>query len=260
MESTPKVTVITIVYNEVRNLEKTIKSVLSQTYSNLEYLVIDGGSTDGSIQVIKNFEDKIDFWQSESDNGVFDAMNKGIKKASGDYVNFMNAGDSFFNCNIIEDVFNLNHNSADFIYGDHEVIYDTFKKEKKALPTYYLWKHMIFSHQSLFVKTLLLKENPFDLSFKIAADFNFIFNSFIEGKTFFNTELKIAIYAAGGKSESGVIQAYKENWKVVKKHRKSLKVRFFHFQLITKQYIIILFRMILPEKIFEKIMKAKNSI
>ncbi|WP_020533563.1 glycosyltransferase family 2 protein [Flexithrix dorotheae] len=260
MESKPKVTIITVVYNEAENVEKTINSVLNQTYSNLEYLVIDGGSTDGSNDVIKKYEGKIDYWQSEKDQGVFDAMNKGVKKATGDYINFMNAGDSFFNEKVIEEVFRSDHRFADFIYGDHQVIHETFIKEKKALPLSQLWKHMIFSHQSLFVKTHLLQENPFDLSFKIAADFNFIFNSYIAGRTFYNTGLKIAKYAAGGQSEMEVIKAYRENWKIVRQHEKRIKVRLFHFQLIFKQSIIILIRRILPYQLFEQLMKLKNSI
>lgn len=93
-----KISVITVCYNAVSSLEKTILSVLNQTYSNIEYIIIDGGSTDGSVDIIKKYIDRLAYWVSEPDNGVYDAMNKGVCAASGDWVNFMNAGDSFY-CN-----------------------------------------------------------------------------------------------------------------------------------------------------------------
>ena len=90
-----KISVITINYNNKSGLEKTIQSVISQTYFELEYIIIDGGSSDGSIDVIKKYENKIDYWISEQDKGIYNAMNKGIAQAHGEYCNFMNSGDCF---------------------------------------------------------------------------------------------------------------------------------------------------------------------
>ncbi len=88
-----KLSIITINKNNAYGLRKTIQSVINQTYSNIEYIIIDGASTDGSIDVIKKFEDKIDWWASEPDTGIYNAMNKGIKIATGDYCQFLNSGD-----------------------------------------------------------------------------------------------------------------------------------------------------------------------
>ena len=91
----PLISIITVIYNDGKKLEETILSILSQTYDNLEFIIIDGSSTDETIDIIKKYEDKIDYWISEKDSGIFDAMNKGILAAKGDYINFMNAGDFF---------------------------------------------------------------------------------------------------------------------------------------------------------------------
>lgn len=91
----PKVSVVTICYNSVQFIEKTIQSVLSQTYPNIEYIVIDGGSTDGTKEIIEKYSSRISYWCSEKDRGIYDAMNKGIRKATGEWINFMNSGDCF---------------------------------------------------------------------------------------------------------------------------------------------------------------------
>ena len=95
MNTPPLITIITVAYNAVKDIENTILSVLNQTYPNIEYIIIDGGSTDGTLDIIKKYEDKISYWVSEPDKGIYDAMNKGTLKATGVWLNFMNAGDTF---------------------------------------------------------------------------------------------------------------------------------------------------------------------
>ena len=88
-----KITFITVCYNAIDTLEKTILSIINQTYPNIEYIIIDGASTDGTVDIIKKYEHKLSYWISEPDKGIYDAMNKGLKRATGDYINFMNADD-----------------------------------------------------------------------------------------------------------------------------------------------------------------------
>ena len=101
MRNKPLVSIVTVVYNGENFLEETIKSVINQTYENIEYIIIDGGSTDGTVDIIKKYEDKINYWVSEKDAGIYDAMNKGIEAFKGDYINFLNAGDSYVNNEVL---------------------------------------------------------------------------------------------------------------------------------------------------------------
>ena len=148
----PLVSIITVVLNGEEHLNKTLNSVINQTYENLEYIVVDGGSTDGTVDNIKKYEDKIDYWVCEKDNGLYDAMNKGIDIATGEWINFMNAGDEFYNYSVLMDLFNNQiHEEAEIIYGNHEIIYPTgHHRFVKAGIIKNLWKGEQFSHQASF--------------------------------------------------------------------------------------------------------------
>jgi len=184
----PQISVITVVYNGKKHLEQTILSVLNQRYNKIEYIIIDGNSTDGTLDIIKKYEDQIDYWLSEPDNGIYDAMNKGIDLAKGEWINFMNAGDKFYESNTIEKVFKECDLHADFIYGHHQINYDqNFSKIQKALPIQNLWKGMVFCHQSLFVKASLMKRYKFNRKNTMNADYEFIYSAYINNFRFYNT-------------------------------------------------------------------------
>ena len=115
----PLVSVVTVVFNGEKYLEETIQSVINQTYDNVEYIIIDGGSTDGTLDIIKKYEDRIDYWVSERDRGIYDAMNKGIDLASGEWINFMNAGDGLDSYSILNEIFSNKINlKIGLIYGN----------------------------------------------------------------------------------------------------------------------------------------------
>src|SRR5574344_2490955 len=111
-----KLSIITINYNNAEGLEKTIKSVINQTFTDYEYIIIDGGSTDGSTDIIKKYRENIDYWVSESDKGIYKAMNKGITYTHGEYLNFMNSGDCFHSSTVLNEVAR-NFNNTDIIIG-----------------------------------------------------------------------------------------------------------------------------------------------
>lgn len=177
----PKISIVTICYNSIRFIEKTILSVINQNYPNIEYIVIDGGSTDGTKDIIEKYASKISYWCSEKDGGIYDAMNKGIEKATGEWIMFMNSGDCFASNEILKEVMATPvEDTVNVIYGD--VIFEFAEYEKKV------WARKIeditfrsaFCHQSCLVKTKIQKFKPFDTNIKIAADYAFFYQLYYE--------------------------------------------------------------------------------
>lgn len=152
----PLISIVTVVFNGEQFLEKTICSVVNQTYRNIEYIIIDGGSLDRTLDIIKKYDDKIYCWISEQDEGIYDAMNKAIKLYSGDYIWFLNAGDTIYNDDVIANMFNVLTN-ADIYYGATQLV-DIANNDKKLvkapeiLDFDSLGKGMIVSHQSVVLK------------------------------------------------------------------------------------------------------------
>lgn len=155
MEYNNKITIITVCYNALSDLEMTINSVINQTYKDIEYIIIDGGSTDGSLDIIYKYKRYISKWISEPDNGIYDAMNKGIGLATGKWINFMNAGDTFVNSKVLESIFNIDYpDEVRFLYSDN------YYKDKKGKLKIGHNDHLIPSilHQSAIYKTELHRQ------------------------------------------------------------------------------------------------------
>jgi glycosyltransferase involved in cell wall biosynthesis len=174
-----KLSIITVNYNNKEGLLQTIKTVLSQTNHNFEWLVIDGGSKDGSLEVIKDHQDKINFWVSEPDNGVYNAMNKGILAAKGDYILFLNSGD-YFNTDEAISIINKTKVTEDFIICDY--ILNSKIGIQRVYQPKNPRKHLItgmYCHQSVLHKRQLFKTiGSYDQSYKIMADYAFLMNCF----------------------------------------------------------------------------------
>lgn len=174
-----KYSIITINYNNKDGLEMTINSVLGQSFQDFEYIIIDGGSTDGSVEVIKKYESQIDHWVSEPDKGVYNAMNKGIAMATGEYINFMNSGDAYHSSSALETIARI-HSEDDIIIGGYyetrEGVSHTIPPQDVTLLT--LLKYTI-NHQATFIKKSLFNKRQYDESYIIMADAKFNFQSII---------------------------------------------------------------------------------
>lgn len=171
-----KYSIITVNFNNKEGLRKTIESVIRQTFHDFEFIVIDGGSTDGSTDVLKEYDAHINYWVSEPDGGIYQGMNKGIKKATGEYLNFMNSGDCFYNEKVLQHVFNK-HLTCDIIVGkDYHYNPQTQQGFSTILPprismlTFYI---QTLPHQSSFFKRELFTNTLYDETLKIVADIKF---------------------------------------------------------------------------------------
>jgi glycosyltransferase involved in cell wall biosynthesis len=213
-EDKPLITVITVVYNGEDFIEQTIQSVIAQTYDNVEYIVIDGGSTDGTRKIIQSYEHAIDYWVSEPDEGIYSAMNKGIALASGGWLNFMNCGDRFFNNLILSEIPFKDLENYQFIYGDKIQGNDVIK----SLPIQALKFGVIHAcHQSMFfqrsadtVEALNYRED-----YMIYSDYDLVARFYKKGFQFFYYASPISIFQGGGVSSDISTQKRKDKYKSV---------------------------------------------
>lgn len=197
MNNHPKISVVTVCYNAEKDIEETILSVINQTYDNIEYIIIDGGSGDKTMQIINRYADKIDKIVSEHDNGIFDAMSKSLNFVSGNWVLFMNAGDMFYNNNVCEDIkFEDVYDNVGFIHGKYLGQYPRILRKMPYVPFYMnkcKCRGMGFSHQAVFVRGDLAKKYNFNLQFKAAAEYNQISTIYKDGYQPYWTDVCISI-------------------------------------------------------------------
>lgn len=230
-----KVSVITVVFNDVSNIRATIESFFAQTWAEKEYIIIDGGSTDGTVEIIKEYADRLAFWCSEKDKGIFDAMNKGISKATGEWTNFLNSGDKFTSIHSLEySLTSCDPNSADIIYGNSikSCIYgeidmpaDNDLKKMEYTP--------IYRHGSSLTRTSVHKRYLFDISktnkYGFALDWDVIYRMYKDGLRFINSNISIQTYQEEGASNHP-LKSIVYNYKISTQRGNSLKKFLFFFK------------------------------
>jgi glycosyltransferase involved in cell wall biosynthesis len=189
----PSITIITVAYNAIATLESTMNSVFALKYPDIEYIVIDGGSRDGSVELIRKHEKRIHKWLSEPDKGIYDAMNKGLQYASGNWVIFMNCGDRFASPDAIDFFLELS-TDADVVYGDALVKYPTFTTKFPTYPIDQCWRVMPFCHQACFVRVDIIKHFRFDLQYRLSSDFDQILRMYVAKKKFLQVDRLISLY------------------------------------------------------------------
>jgi len=222
----PRLSVITIVYNNVRDIERTIRSVINQTYTNIEYIIVDGLSNDGTLQVIDKYKSQITKFISEKDEGIYDAMNKGLALATGDYVIFMNSGDEFYDNETVAAVFAAAED-ADIYYGETEMIADegsSLGQRRHKAPAKFTWRSfkygMSISHQAIYIRRSLAE--PYDRRYQLSSDIDWIIRAAKKAKKIVNVNRYVAKYLVGGMSK--------------KRHRQSLMER---FEIMRRNYGLI---------------------
>lgn len=206
-----KITVVTVCRNAADCIEPTLRSVVEQTYPDIEYIVIDGASTDGTLDIVKRYSDRIAKIVSEPDKGIYDAMNKAIRLAKGEYINFMNAGDTFTSPTAVAEVAERIAPGCDVVYGDSTMIgYDGKPRFDPAAPSVeMLRKRPVYRHNASFTRTSLHKEVPFALEkkgeFRYALDYNQIFTLWSRGASFRKVDVDVVTWDKTGTSNREVM-------------------------------------------------------
>lgn len=200
-----KISIITVVFNNVNQIDLTINSVINQTYKNIEYIIIDGGSDDGTIEKISKYESGIDKFISEKDFGIYDAMNKGISISSGDYILFLNSGDKLNDNDTISQIekYVINNNCVDILYGDVIVnsLENNFSYLRNSKKVSHIKIDMPANHQSCLINRQFHLKNIFDLKYKLASDYNFMLKSYLNGAFILRIPLIFSIVIDGGVSD-----------------------------------------------------------
>ena len=215
--SLPKISVITINYNYGHFLEETINSVLNQNYPNLEYIIIDGGSSDNSLEIIKKYEDFLTYWVSEKDKGWFHAMNKGIAQATGDWLNFMNSGDTFATNQVLNKInFSAFDNYA-IVYGN-TLNDNSIRQQMKGVDESLRSAEIFACHQSMFFNKKKIKDQLYlNENYKIYNDYDLVLRLYKLNNEFYflGHETTIANYRTGGISSKKSWRARYDKFRIL---------------------------------------------
>lgn len=200
-----KLSIITVNLNNAAGLEKTAESIVSQTFTDFEWIVIDGGSTDGSVDVIRKYEDRITYWVSEKDSGIYNAMNKGVKVAKGEYLQFLNSGDCLADKNVVAD-FNKFNSCCSIIYGDVYQIQGNRVIRKRIYGELSFLEILVssLSHQSSYILRDLLIRFPYNENYKIVSDWEFWIKMILGGQKFQHFNRFVSCYDMNGISETNI--------------------------------------------------------
>lgn len=220
-----KLSVITVTYNAQATLERTLKSVQEQSYPLVEHVIMDGNSKDGTVELIKRYENAQMKWVSEPDKGLYDAMNKSVQLATGDYLCFLNAGDTFFEADTVEKMMNSipQNQSPDILYGQTVIVNDAGKflhMRRLQAPEKLTWKSfkqgMLVCHQAFIVKRELFE--PYDVTFRFSADVDWCIRLMKKSKTIHNTHLTLINYLNEGMTTANHKASLKEHYRIMAKH------------------------------------------
>lgn len=244
---TKALSIITINFNDKDGLQNTFNSLSEQSYTNFEYIVVDGGSDDGSKFLIEK-NPRVNSYVSEADEGIYDAMNKGIAMSTGQYLLFLNAGDVFAGSDVLTKLAREIDDLFDVYYGDHIVINARRNGLRKALEPAEHYKGMIACHQSMVFKRRCFNSRMFSCDFGAAGDFEFLLFLISVGFSFKRVDYPIAVFSGKGVSDIDRVGTTSNGVRALIKHDLfTLKARFWFTVLRVRAYAVVLFRGFLRE-------------
>lgn len=288
----PDISIITIVKDDALALERTISSVSQQFLKSYEFIIIDGGSIDGTVDVISSHADLVSSWVSEPDHGIYDAMNKGLAHATGDWVIFLNAGDTFANQEVLQRIFSdesLNTSiflssesqdtehrvtssvhepgfistgpgDADVIYGDSIADYGQFMIYRKAGLPSELWKGMFCNHQSMLFRRKLFYHREFRTDLLITGDHEFIYRIHSEGFPFAYLPIAVVTWHTRGVSNRSQVKSVVERYKMVKQfHQYSLSRKCYYLLLLLLAAMVEVAYLVVPGSWIRMVIKCINK-
>ena len=223
----PKFSIITVTYNAEKVLEDTIQSVIFQTYRNVEYIIVDGASKDQTLEIVNKYHNRINKVISEPDKGLYDAMNKGIQLATGDYLCFLNAGDKFHDSETLQKVVHTlkGQELPDVIYGETAIVDEEghfLHMRRLSAPAHLNWKSfkqgMLVCHQAFFVNRELAINHLYDLQYRFSADFDWCIRIMKKAKCLHNTRLTLFDYLNEGMTTKNHKASLKERFCIMAKH------------------------------------------
>jgi glycosyltransferase involved in cell wall biosynthesis len=223
----PKFSIITVTYNAEKVLEDTIQSVIFQTYRNVEYIIVDGASKDHTLEIVNKYHNRINKVISEPDKGLYDAMNKGIQLATGDYLCFLNAGDKFHDSDTLQKIVHTlkGQELPDVIYGETAIVDEEghfLHMRRLSTPAHLNWKSfkqgMLVCHQAFFVNRELAINHLYDLQYRFSADFDWCIRIMKKAKCLHNTQLTLIDYLNEGMTTKNHKASLKERFCIMAKH------------------------------------------
>ena len=242
----PTISIITAVLNGEKYLEQTILSIINQTYEHIEYIIIDGGSTDGTLDIIKKYEDKLSYWVSEHDNGIGDAFNKGVEASNGDYINFQGHGDGLISSDVLDKVFNDIDSDKDILISSRIMRVDINGKEiftTKSITNFdkrSLLFRMSIPHQGLFMhKSYFEKYGLFDIDNTFCMDYEHLLRSYKEFPNVATSNVVSSKWRADGLGNGKILEIYKE-WDKIKRDNNvthSFILDFVNYWTLFKHYV-----------------------
>lgn len=252
----PRISIVTVTYNAGSVVEKTLRSVAEQNYDNLEYIVVDGASKDDTLEVVGRYRDRVDILISEPDRGLYDAMNKGVAAATGEWLLYLNADDVFVDLQVVADVaaFIEAHPQAEVVYGDSEQILEygiypirpqlPFKNHKTCI-----------SHQATFVRTDVLRSHPFNLKYRFAADSEQLSHFYLEGRRFVHIDRMVArVEMRGGTTYDNEIASANELYDMIASRGVDIEGQ--RRKMIRHKKMVRWFKLMIPAPLMKPVLRV----